>query len=189
MTNSNLPELPPIGRRHRESPNDDEVARLLRLMGGMLADAYVDACEIIAEQPRHRTASHLVGHLAREIDSGLRKLLLAMLPSDRQNNLLKLRRDRPDSYDPPRRNVIDEICAFLRVPEEAEVPRTWRNLVWHHRAHRNALQVPRVVDDAFLMSWNDFVYVILMVGRGFEASSRRRAGDRPIGGDRAPHDG
>jgi hypothetical protein len=170
MTNSNLPELPPIGRRHRESPNDDEVARLLRLMGGMLADAYVDACEIIAEQPRHRTASHLVGHLAREIDSGLRKLLMAMLPSDRQNNLLKLRRDRPDSYDPPRRNVIDEICAFLRVPEEAEVPRTWRNLVWHHRAHRNALQVPRVVDDAFLMSWNDFVYVILMVGRGFEAS-------------------
>jgi hypothetical protein len=139
-------------------------------MGGMLADAYVDACEMIVEQPQHRTASHLVGHLAREIDSGLRKLLMAMLPSNRQKYLLELPRDRPDSHDPPRAKVIEEIYAFLRVPEDADVPRIWRNLNWHGRAHRDALRVPRVLDDRFLKSWNDFVNVLLMVGRAFEAS-------------------
>jgi len=139
-------------------------------MGGMLADAYVDACGIIAEQPRHRTASHLVGHLAREIDSGLRKLLMAMLPSNRQEYLQNLR--SPNSNDPPRGEVIEEICAFLRVPEDADVPRAWRSLNWHDRAHRDALRVPRVLDDGFLKSWNDFVYILLMVGRAFEALRR-----------------
>ena len=110
MTSSELPELPPANRRRAGSPREEEVERLLRLMGGMLADAYVDACEIIAEQPRHRTASHLVGHLAREIDSGLRKLLMAILPSNRQEYLQNLR--SPNSYDPPRGEVIEEICAF-----------------------------------------------------------------------------
>ncbi|HLM22928.1 MAG TPA: hypothetical protein VK390_15575 [Propionibacteriaceae bacterium] len=174
MTSSELPELPPATRRLvRRTREDEEVERLLRLMGGMPADAYVDACEIIAEQPQHRTASHLVGHLAREIDSGLRKLLVAMLPRDRQKYLQELPRDRPDSYDPPRREVIDEICAFLRVPEDADVPRAWRSINWHDRAHRDALRVPRVLDDGFLKSWNDFVHVLLMVGRAFEASYLR----------------
>jgi hypothetical protein len=174
MTRSELPELPPATRRLvRRTREDEEVERLLRLMGGMPADAYVDACEIIAEQPQHRTASHLVGHLAREIDSGLRKLLVAMLPHYRQKYLQELPRDRPDSYDPPRREVIDEICAFLRVPEDADVPRAWRSINWHDRAHRDALRVPRVLDDGFLKSWNDFVHVLLMVGRAFEASYLR----------------
>jgi hypothetical protein len=170
LTSSEFPELPPATRRVGRRPRQEEVERLLRLMGGMLADAYIDACEIIAEQPQHRTASHLVGHLAREIDSGLRKLLVAMLPRDRQKYLEELPRDRPDSYDPPRREVIEEICAFLRVPEEADAPRVWRSLVWHDRAHRDALRVPRVLDDGFLKSWNDFVHVLLMIGRAFEAS-------------------
>ena len=170
MTSSELPELPPAARRRAGSPREEEVERLLRLMGDMVADAYVDACEIIAEQPRHRTASHLVAHLAREIDSGLRKLLMAMLPSNRQEYLQGLLQDRPDSYDPPRPKVIEEICTFLRIPEDADVRRAWRSLSWHDRAHRNALGMPRALDDRFLKSWNDFVYVLLMVGRAFEAS-------------------
>jgi hypothetical protein len=170
MTSSELPELPPAARRRAGSPREEEVERLLRLMGDMVADAYVDACEIIAEQPRHRTASHLVAHLAREIDSGLRKLLMAMLPSNRQEYLQGLLQDRPDSYDPPRPKVIEEICTFLRIPDDADVRRAWRSLSWHDRAHRNALGMPRALDDRFLKSWNDFVCVLLMVGRAFEAS-------------------
>ena len=41
MTSSELPELPPATRRRAGSPREEEVERLLRLMGGMLADAYV----------------------------------------------------------------------------------------------------------------------------------------------------
>jgi hypothetical protein len=139
-------------------------------MGGMLADAYVDACDLLDERPRHRTASHLVAHLAREIDSGLRELLLAMLPEDRQRHLFSLPGEQEDSYDPPRRAVIEEICAFLGVPAESDITRTWNGLAWHGRAHRDALRVPRGIDDSLLRQWGDFVFVIEALGQRFEAS-------------------
>ena len=60
---------------------------------------------------------------------------------------------------------------------------------WHDRAHRDALRVPRVLDDRFLKSWNDFVYILLMVGRAFEASYLAAPPDRQIGSDRASHEG
>ena len=52
---------------------------------------------------------------------------MAMLPSNRQKYLQNLR--GPNSYDPPRREVIEEICALLRVPQDADVPRAWRSLM------------------------------------------------------------
>lgn len=170
MTGSELPELPLSAKRRAGSLPQEEVERLLRLMGGMLADAYADACTIIAERPRHLTASHLVSHLAREIDSGLRELLTAVLPAERQDRLAKIPKDREDSYDPPRREVIAEICSFLRIPADTDVARTWTQLDWAGRAHRDALRVPRAFDESLLKLWDDFAHVLLMVGRGFEAS-------------------
>jgi len=145
-----------------------EIERLLRLMGGMLGDAYVDACAILTERPRLATASHLVGHLAREIDSGLRELLMAMLPPDRQKHLESLREE--GSCDAPRRQVIAEICDFLGVPAEDEVRAAWVSLLWHGRAHRGPLREPRVLDDEFLHAWSQFDYVLLEIARRFEAS-------------------
>ncbi|GAA2116823.1 hypothetical protein GCM10009780_75520 [Actinomadura alba] len=140
----------------------------MRLMGGMLADAYADACVILTQQPRLATASHLLSHLAREIDSGLRELLTAMLPTKRQEHLDSLREE--GSRDAPRRHVIAEICDFLGVPTENEVCRVWVSLEWHGRAHRGPLREPRTLDDRFLRSWNQFDYVLHEVARRFEAS-------------------
>src|SRR6266571_3072508 len=91
MTRSAMPEpTVPAASRPRDRLQL-EIERLLRLMGGMLGDAYDDACVILTQQPRLATASHLVGHLAREIDSGLRELLTAMLRPKRQEHLDHLR--------------------------------------------------------------------------------------------------
>jgi hypothetical protein len=145
-----------------------EIERLLRLMGGMLGDAYADACAILAQQPRLATASHLVGHLAREIDSALREFLTAMLPADRQEYLASLREE--GARDAPRSKVIAEICNFLGVPADDEVRAAWASLVWHGRAHRGPLRAPRLLDDQFLRAWSQFDYVLLEIGRRFEAS-------------------
>lgn len=153
------------GRRDRQQL---EIERLLRLMGGMLADAYADACTVLVQQPRLATASHLVGHLAREIDSGLRELLIAMLPPARQEYLNSLREE--GSRDPPRRMVVGEICDHLGIPAGDEVRTAWVSLGWHDRAHRGALREPRVLDDDFHAAWSQFNFVLLEIGRRFEAS-------------------
>src|SRR5438094_8365187 len=108
MTGSAVPEPKVSSSSRQRDRRQVEIERLLRLMGGMLGDAYADACVILAQQPRLATASHLVGHLAREVDSGMRELLTAMLPPARQEYLESLREE--GSRDPPRRYVVAEIC-------------------------------------------------------------------------------
>jgi hypothetical protein len=114
------------------------------------------------------TASHLVGHLAREIDSALRELLTAMLSVDRREYLASLREE--GSRDAPRREVIAEICDSLGVPAGDEARAAWVSLVWNGRAHRGPLREPRLLDDEFLRAWSQFDYVLLEIGRRFEAS-------------------
>lgn len=168
MTLSAMPE-PTLSAASRPLDRRQlEIERLLQLMGGMLGDAYADACVILTQRPRLATASHLVGHLAREIDSGLRELLTAMLPPKRQEHLDSLREE--GSRDAPRRHVIAEICDFLGVPAEDEVRPVWVSLEWHGRAHRGPLREPRALDDKFLRAWNQFDYVLLEIARRFEAS-------------------
>src|SRR6266567_1854965 len=168
MTLSAMPE-PTLSAASRPLDRRQlEIERLLRLMGGMLGDAYADACVILTQRPRLATASHLVGHLAREIDSGLRELLTAMLPPERQEYLDSLREE--GSRDAPRRHVIAEICDFLGVSAEDEVRSVWFSLEWHGRAHRGPLREPRALDDKFLRAWDQFDYVMLEIARRFEAS-------------------
>lgn len=167
MNDAVLPEPTLSALNRQRDRRQEDIERLLRLMGGMLADAYADACVILVQQPRLATASHLVGHLAREIDSGLRELLTAMLPPARQDHLSSLREG--GSYDPPRRAVIDEICDSLGIPAEDEVRAAWVSLVWHRRAHRGPLREPRALDDEFQSAWSQFNFVLLVIARRFEA--------------------
>ena len=170
MTNSNLPELPPIGRRHRESPNDDEVARLLRLMGGS---------SLMPMSTRARSSQSSRG-IGRRHTSWAIWLVRSFWSAKAVDGDVAFRSSEQPAKATPRSSRLNMIrpgaMLLTRSARSFGFRRrrrsrtTWRNLARHHRAHRNALQVPRVVDDAFLMSWNDFVYVILMVGSRFEAS-------------------
>ena len=64
-------------RAHRfEDPRQRRIyERLFRLVGAGLADFYRDACGLVEATQPVPTTSHLVGHLVREIESGLRKVL------------------------------------------------------------------------------------------------------------------
>ncbi len=155
--------MPAAGRRQ------EEVRRLLALMGGSIAALYEDACRLLLAEPPLATASHVVGHLAREIESGLRELLTAMVPADRMAALERLPRD-PGQRRPPWKAVVDEICTALDFAPGDEVRSLWRSVLWAPRAHRGALLRPRPVDERFRSAWRDFEVLLLRVGRQYEAT-------------------
>jgi hypothetical protein len=76
-------DVPPTGwGRRAPDRRREEIRRLLALMGRAIAALYEDACRLLVTEPQLATASHLVAHLAREIESGLRELLTAMVPAN-----------------------------------------------------------------------------------------------------------
>ncbi|MFI5916830.1 hypothetical protein [Dactylosporangium sp. NPDC051541] len=163
-----LDPLAPLGRVPLDS-QQREVHRLLELMGGAPADQYADAIRMLAAEPALKTRSHLVGHMARELDSMLRELLGALIPADRRSYLNSLPKGE-GQRDPDRRSVVDEICSALGVADDDEVRELWKTASWHDVAHRAGLIAPRPVDDMFRQKWGRFQTVLLVVGRRFEAS-------------------
>jgi hypothetical protein len=148
------------------TPRHREIQRLLGVMGGLLADLYGDACRLLAMEPRMTTASHLVGHLAREIESGMRQLLTSMVPRDRLDALPV----ESGKSGPAWKDVVDEICSALGVPDDDGVRRAWKSLAWHGKAHRGPLRAPRPVSDELLEHWYQFEAVLLVIGRRYEGS-------------------
>src|SRR5215472_5442684 len=57
------------------SPRQESIARRLRQLGEGPAAFFIDACELLAEQPPRRTVTHLVAHLLREVESAVRWVL------------------------------------------------------------------------------------------------------------------
>ncbi|GLI02929.1 hypothetical protein Pa4123_82070 [Phytohabitans aurantiacus] len=146
-----------------------EIRRLLALMGGSVAALYEDACRLLMTEPPLATASHVVGHLAREIESGLRDLLEAMVPADRMAALEALPR-KPDQRRPSWKKVVDEICTALGFTAEDEVRDLWKSVLWAPVAHRDTLLRPRPVDEEFLAAWRDFETLLTRIGRQYEAT-------------------
>jgi hypothetical protein len=129
-------------------PRQQEVQRLLALMGRSLAALYEDACRLLAAEPELSTASHLVGHLGREIESGLRGLLRALVPPDRMA-ALRARPRKSGQRDVSWKDLVDDICTALGFSGDDDLRELWKSVSWDRHAHRGGLLRPRPVDKEF----------------------------------------
>ncbi|MDG9679081.1 hypothetical protein [Micromonospora sp. DH14] len=149
-------------------PQEREIHRLLGLMGGAPAAQYADAIRILRGTPPLQTRSHLLGHMAREIESALRELLGALIPSEKWAELEALK--PPERRDPEAALVIDAICSALGLDEADSVRELWRKSgKWHDVAHRGALLAPRPADDVLVERWLQLEALLKVVLRSYEA--------------------
>ncbi|MEU4239674.1 hypothetical protein [Actinoplanes sp. NPDC026619] len=153
-------------------PHEREIHRLLGLMGGAPADQYADAIRILRGTPPLQTRSHLLAHMAREIESALRELLWSLVPAEVRK---KLEAEKPEKRrDPDRALVIDAICSALGFDGSDPVRSLWNNSgAWHEAAHRAALLAPRPTDDALIARWEQLGAVLKVVLRAYEGSYTR----------------
>src|SRR6266545_425796 len=130
------------------SPRQERIAqRLLTQVGPGPAAFFRDACGLVAERPTRPSATHLVAHLLREVESAVRSVLE---PANAATGV------RIDKHRAKIRAVLDE----LGISHQDLVAEFWLGLAGEEnshslaaRAHRSALEAPRPFDHEFL----DFV--------------------------------
>ncbi len=60
----------------------ERVYRRLRLIGDGPASFFRDACQMMDSPMRLQSTTHIVGHLLREVESGLRAVLKPQYPNE-----------------------------------------------------------------------------------------------------------
>lgn len=171
--------------------DDSRKARIydgLRLISPAAASFYQDACRIMETDPPFGSATHLVGHLIREIESSLRWALepyKRRRPEDNRNqprlddaNLLLekagISRIEPiakawlkfiEKLEPAHKDDIKALLKGLEIPESDPIAVTWLRLAgtFQGHAHRDNLEPPRPVDDKFLQFWAEITDILLLV--------------------------
>jgi len=105
--------------------------------------------------------THLVAHALRELDSGLRSVLISMLDAEQRNSL-----SGPKAH----KAQVEAACTLLGFREDDEIRTQW----WayasrlHEWTHRNALLAPRVADSDFEAWWDTGQAVLYRLARQFE---------------------
>jgi hypothetical protein len=151
-----------------EDPRQERIHRRLLLVGPGLAAFYQDACQVVSEERPLASATHLVAHLLREIESGLRDVLETV--TDQAARLKK-----GAKADEQHKDEIRAILKELEIPETDPVAIAWMRLPGREnayglssRAHRDALAAPRPVDAEFREFWNEFQTILDKVLESFE---------------------
>jgi hypothetical protein len=150
-------------------PHERAIHRLLGLMGGAPADQYADAIRILRGTPPLQTRSHLLAHMAREIESALRELLWSLVPAHVRQ---KLEAEKPKGQrDPNRKLVINAICTALGFDDSDPIRSLWiESGAWHGPAHRAALLAPRPIDAELIARWEQLGAVLKVILRAYEGS-------------------
>ncbi|MEE8264817.1 MAG: hypothetical protein V3R62_00585, partial [Acidiferrobacterales bacterium] len=108
-----------------------------------------------------QSTTHIVGHLLREVESGLRAVLKPQVPDEGGAG-------EGGGHRQEIRNILDN----LSIPADYVVSRLWLRLPGEEgldrRAHRDALFAPRPVDQDFLLLWNSFQTILDFVLERFE---------------------
>ncbi len=141
------------------------------------ASFYRDACRIMEADPSFDSATHLVAHLIREIESSVR-WALEPYKEHPENHDIVLKYEEaysvlekagiadtdPIAVDwlnfistlsPGHKNDIRAVLKGLEIPETDDIAVTWLNLAgtFQHLAHRENLAPPRPLDDKFRHLW------------------------------------
>jgi hypothetical protein len=118
-----------------------------------------------AGDPPLASATHLVGHLMRELESALRQILRPMIPAVQAASLFA-----KCGEEGHHAREIDAIATALGFPPDDEVRSLWKSLRLHRIGHRGSQLAPRPVDDDFHALWNSVQILLLRLGRQFESS-------------------
>ena len=164
-----------VGDNGTSSSNSGAARRVrihqrLRLVGLGPASFYRDACRLMSGEGQLESTTHLVGHLAREIESALRDVLESL--TDRSERVRKSKECHGGKHE----NEIRCILRALGISETEEVAIAWLKLPGqdneyglHARAHRHSLGAPRPLDDKFREFWAEFERILDGVLERFEA--------------------
>jgi len=147
-----------------------------RLVSEGLAQFFADAIALSQERPPFRTATHLVGHLIRDVESAVRDVLL-MLPAVKALQAEGATPPRAPNPNKGKQDAhlreIDLILRALGLDTDAAAS-TWKSFAgddaWARNAHRDDLRLPRRLDADFLTRLDRFVDVLAMVLDEVEAN-------------------
>lgn len=155
--------------------------RLSRLVSAGAAAYFADACDIAMDAKSLRAATHLVGHLTRELEAIVRTVLLAGINAAQEEQ----RADAEEAQSPTpkakkggdgdnhRVEVVTILTALGLADDTAAA--AWLTYVgrdsgkgWSRAAHRDDIRMPRELTPEFLTQWFEFVNVLDAVLDGFE---------------------
>lgn len=143
-------------------PRQAKIHRQLSLLGPGPAAFYRDACLLIEQEGLLRSASHVLAHLFREIESSLRDVVGAMVP-------------KPERSKKQHKAEIESILCGLGIPVTDPIAEAWLRLAGekdplplHARAHRRNLDAPRRVDQDERKYWCDFEAILEVILDRFE---------------------
>ncbi len=160
---SSIPPLrspAPDGRRMRVT------LRLSKLVGQGASEFYKDACALIDDPSQFSSTSHLVGHLIREIESSLRKVLKPL--AQEAGTVGKMtNEDKAENH----KFEIKAILTLLDISHDNDVAQRWFSQApnYHMRAHRESLGAPRPLDASLVEFFNDFEAILDYVLNRMEA--------------------
>ena len=151
-----------------DDPRQERIYRRLQLVGEGPTAFYRDACRLMREEPPLASTTHLVAHLLREIESGLRDILETVT---HQTDRLKSSRRGEDRHKDEIRAILQE----LNIPESDPVADAWLRLPGSEneyglasRAHRDALAAPRAFSAEFEGFWEEIQGILHDVLQKFE---------------------
>lgn len=134
--------------------NTEVFERFRRLLPGM-SGYFLDGLDMLEEEPPRRTVAHLVAHVAREIESGLRDVVRGLVG----------RRPKRTGEEDGHLKDVEALLADLGLSKHPDAE-SWRAFAskesWHKVAHRNDLGAPRAQQLA-AERWQRFVTMLRAV--------------------------
>jgi hypothetical protein len=157
-------------------PRRERIARLLReRIGGNAEDFYRDGCAIVEDRVVLQAGSHMLGHCAREIESAVREVMVALLV---QASDLKVLREQADKRKDTQRTEVEEIVRRLGLEAAAPELELWMQLAdrrgnettkgLHSIAHRHAHRHAPPIDEEFRELWRRFEALLVVLLRELE---------------------
>ena len=142
-----------IGRVVFENEQQERIHRRLGLIGEGAQAFYRDASRMMA-RPTKESTSHLVGHLFREIESSVRKVLEPLLQARTATG------KKTGKANEDHKVSIRAVLCVLEIPESDHVAALWLSLAddnsdyrLHAAAHRDNLMAPRPVTEKVRQEW------------------------------------
>ena len=136
------------------SPNQQDIYNGLRNIGEEIATFYLDGIQIIKDRTL-KTKSYLLAHILREIEGGLRDILVVSEASPEK--CPQCNRIQTDE-----KGHIDRICFALGVSKDNPLAQRWHKVAkdFHKYAHRSgAWRSPREVEKVIAL-WNEFEIIL-----------------------------
>lgn len=163
MATEPTPNPPPKIR----TPRQQRIHRRLGLIGEGPQAFYEDILRTIAGEVKLDAASHVAGHLLRELESAIRD---ALEPITKHEGAAASDKKEKDGHA----RQIKAILVALGISETEGIGASWLDLATgevrpHNVAHRSQFNRPLPVDESFLGIWEPFESVLDVVLDRFES--------------------